>query len=259
MTREQPTKPDRTPFGRYADWYDAFNPGKSYDAEVRYVLEEVAATGASPTHWLDVGCGTGHHLASLHARGIAVEGVDQSPTMIESARQSHPDIPFHVASAQSFALEQHRDVISMLFHVFNYQISDALVDKALERIREHLAPKGLLVFDFWNSDAVKRDPPASRVRQADVEGRPLFRLGAPTEEPKRRLIHVHYQFRWDSPHGSLAHEEVHSLRHFDQAELASFLNKAGFAFVKCVAWLTTRPLCPDDWYGFVVARLEKLR
>jgi SAM-dependent methyltransferase len=46
-------------------------------------------------HWLektgvrravDVACGTGHHAAMLHGWGVAVEGSDISPTMIERAK-----------------------------------------------------------------------------------------------------------------------------------------------------------------------------
>ena len=40
---------------------------------------------------LDVGCGTGHHLRLLHARGFEVAGIDGSPEMLEAARLAVPD------------------------------------------------------------------------------------------------------------------------------------------------------------------------
>ena len=41
---------------------------------------------------LDVGCGTGHHLAQLRQQGFDVAGVDGSPEMIALARASNPDV-----------------------------------------------------------------------------------------------------------------------------------------------------------------------
>lgn len=40
---------------------------------------------------LDVGCGTGHYLASFHERGFDVAGIDGSAAMLAQARASYPD------------------------------------------------------------------------------------------------------------------------------------------------------------------------
>ncbi len=40
---------------------------------------------------LDVGCGTGHHLARARARGFTVAGVDGSPEMLEQAARACPE------------------------------------------------------------------------------------------------------------------------------------------------------------------------
>src|SRR5947209_1898012 len=104
MSTPGPVGDPAVAFNRYADWYDAFNEGKNYDAEVGYVLSQVEQMCGSPKRWLDIGCGTGHHLSHVSARGIAVEGVDRSQTMIARARAAHPDIPFHIGTAQEFAL-----------------------------------------------------------------------------------------------------------------------------------------------------------
>jgi len=57
---------------------------------------------------LDVGCGTGHHMASLREHGFEVAGVDGSPGMLDQARANNPgaeirqadveDIPFDAGS-----------------------------------------------------------------------------------------------------------------------------------------------------------------
>lgn len=241
-------------FGRYADWYDAFNPGKHYDSEASYVFSNVVHLAGPPSTWLDIGCGTGHHVASLKRMGVAAEGVDASVSMIERARRLYPDVTFHVAAAQEFSVQPPRDVVSMLFHVIDYQTDDDALDRALERVSAHLAPGSLFAFDFWNSDAVLRDPPHKRVRTATIDGRSLFRLSYPSEDRSRRLIDVRYEFRWDSEDGPMAHQETHALRHFGLDELATRLDRFGLDVASSHAWLTTRPVKQNDWYGFACAR-----
>ena len=54
---------------------------------------------------LDVGCGEGRltrHLASL---GHRVVGIDASPTLIDAARESAPDMELHVADASALGFD----------------------------------------------------------------------------------------------------------------------------------------------------------
>jgi ubiquinone/menaquinone biosynthesis C-methylase UbiE len=241
-------------FDRYAEWYDAFNEGKNYADEVQYVLRMVRPHVRAPRRWLDIGCGTGRHLKQLHQQNIEVEGLDRSPSMIEQARVAFPYLTFHVATAQEFDLPRGRDVVSMLFHVLNYQVQDDMVVAALERVASHLDQRGLFVLDFWNTEAVRRDPPQPRARTAAIGGRVLHRLSSPVDDVARRTVTVHYEFRWDHPRGELVHEETHVLRHFTPAELTSLLGACGLAPITYFRWLTDAPLTDVDWYGFVCVR-----
>lgn len=243
-------------FEQYATWYDAFNRDKDYGGEARYILSQVAAWRPRPRRWLDIGCGTGNHAACLQAQGLTVEGLDASAFMVERARAAHPDIPFHTGTAQDFRLPGEWDVISMLFHVMSYQVTDAQVEGALARVAEHLEPGGVFVFDYWHSEGVRRDPPAQRVRESEVAGRKLFRVATPTEDPALRRIDIRYEFRWDSPDGECVHQEDHRMRHFSTAELTAFLGRAGLATVSCTAWKRDSQPGPDDWYGLICARRE---
>ncbi|UQI46588.1 class I SAM-dependent methyltransferase [Streptomyces sp. HU2014] len=58
--------------------------------------EVVRASGNSQV--ADLGCGPGHITAHLDELGLAAFGVDASPSMIELARQAHPDLRFDVGS-----------------------------------------------------------------------------------------------------------------------------------------------------------------
>jgi SAM-dependent methyltransferase len=243
-------------FERYAEWYDRFNEGKDYAAEARDLLALLARVGVSPRSWLDVGCGTGRHLAALRGHGIAVEGVDRSAEMVAAARRAHPGIAFQVGEASDFRLLGSRDVVSLLFHTFSYLCEDTAIDAALRNAAAHLAPGGALLFDFWHAPGVQRDPPGKRVRVADIEGRRLYRVSTPAPDPDPRVVCVRFEFRWDAPDGEPAHAEVHRMRPTTREELESFLESAGMRVVLCEAWRARRDLDESDWYGVVCAMLR---
>jgi SAM-dependent methyltransferase len=173
--------------------------------------------------------------------------------MIAVARRVNEGIPFYVGQAEDVTLPGEWDAVSMLFHVINYQVSDAMVHDALTAARRFLVPQGILAFDFWNSDAVLRDPPARRVREIEIEGRSLYRLALPVAGRHRNGIDVRYEFRWDSPAGPLEHEEVHAMRHFSEGELTRLLRGARLRVLSCNAWMQDRALSSTDWYGLICA------
>jgi SAM-dependent methyltransferase len=245
---------DASAFDQYAAWYNGFNKGKDYAGETQYLREQIRPWCAAPERWLDIGCGTGGHLAYLRDAGIAVEGLDASAAMIAQARAAHPQIPFHIGSAQGFQLPGRWDVVSMLFHVMSYQTTDAQVEQALQKVAAHVMECGVFVFDFWHTAGVLHEPPAYRVRESHIGGRSMYRVSRPTEYRELNRVDVLYEFRWDAPDGPCVHEEHHAMRHFAPHELAAFLDRAGLAVVSCKGWKRERAPSPDDWYGLICAR-----
>ncbi|MFI5956432.1 class I SAM-dependent methyltransferase [Cryptosporangium sp. NPDC051539] len=61
---------------------------------------------------LDLGCGTGDHVALLRSRRVVADGVDASPSMIARAEEKYPDYPyFSVADARELALGARYDAV----------------------------------------------------------------------------------------------------------------------------------------------------
>jgi SAM-dependent methyltransferase len=82
------TQSTRPFYGEYAWAFDLL-----IDRPVRKECAAIAAwlieRGVPPgSRLLDAGCGTGRYAGELARRGYAVEAVDQSPALIETARQS---------------------------------------------------------------------------------------------------------------------------------------------------------------------------
>ena len=82
----------------YASIYDylVFNNLKD-DYEVGEIINKTSPSSTSKI--LDIGCGTGHHVANLASKGLDVLGIDISPSMIAQAKKNYPDYNFKVADA----------------------------------------------------------------------------------------------------------------------------------------------------------------
>src|SRR5205085_10204096 len=82
--------------GEFAESYEALerNPYESCFTYSRTRLEQMLDSylplSCAGLRALDVGCGTGHHLADLVGRGFEVVGVDGSSPMLEEARRANP-------------------------------------------------------------------------------------------------------------------------------------------------------------------------
>ena len=104
----------------YADIYDylVFNNQK----DIYEVGEIVNSTKpSSESVILDVGCGTGHHVADLNAQGFNTLGMDLSPSMIKEAQKNFPDYKFEIGDAlntSEFAPSTFTHITCMYFTIY---------------------------------------------------------------------------------------------------------------------------------------------
>lgn len=69
---------------------------------------------------LEVGCGTGHHLAALRARGFSVAGVDGSESMLELARRRNPGVDLRVADVERLPYSDAEFDVALCVEVLRY-------------------------------------------------------------------------------------------------------------------------------------------
>ncbi|QNP70602.1 class I SAM-dependent methyltransferase [Streptomyces roseirectus] len=112
---------------------------------VEAFAELVKSRGTEPV--ADLGSGPGHVTAYLHSLGLQVFGVDLSPRMVALARQTHPQLRFHVGSMT--ALDLPDETLGGIFSLFSViHIPDAELPSLCKEFARVLAPGGYLFLCF---------------------------------------------------------------------------------------------------------------
>jgi SAM-dependent methyltransferase len=253
---------DRT-FDLYAAYYDLLYGDKDYSAEAAHVASLLPA-GAQRV--LELGCGTGAHAVALARRGLAVDGVDLSPAMVDRAHARRdlltpdlrPLLHFAAGDARSHRAGRSYDAVISLFHVMSYQTTNADLLAAMATARAHLAPGGHFLFDFWYGPAVLSDRPRHVVKTVSDERIEVRRETTPTLHPNHNRVDVRFDVlitaraaAGDAQANAQRLHEVHPMRYLFLPEIDLLAAQTGFRRLAARAWLRDEP--PDDrsWYASV--------
>lgn len=166
----------------YADIYDylVFNNLKD-EYEVGEIVNKTNPTSQSKV--LDVGCGTGHHVAELASKGINVEGIDISEAMIKKAKENFPNYKFQVADALNggiYGPSTFTHILCMYFTIYYFKDKSAFLKNAFN----WLMPGGFLLLHLV--DRNKFDPILP-------PGNPLL-LVSPQKYAKERITNTRVKF-----------------------------------------------------------------
>lgn len=254
---------ERAVFGSYSRYYNLLYQDKDYSGETEYLHRLVQTYRPGARSLLDLGCGTGRHDLLLSQKGYSVVGVDISEEMLKIANsQPVPDgflpsaVAFHLGDIRSVRLDRQFDVVVSLFHVISYQTSNDDLLRAFKTAREHLAPGGVFIFDFWYGPAVLTDRPAVRIKRLEDDEIVVTRIAEPVMQPNANLVDVNYQMLIRDKRSGGVEElrESHLMRYLFQPEIEMLLDGVGLDLVAAEEYLTGRPLGFDTWGACMVAR-----
>lgn len=93
---------------------------------------------------LDLGCGTGHLTKEIAQSGARVIGLDNSPSMLATARQNYPQLEFRLADAAEFNLPEQFDAV--FSNAALHWVTRA--EEAVGCIARALKPQGRFVAEF---------------------------------------------------------------------------------------------------------------
>lgn len=188
----------------YAGIYDylVYNNMKN-DYEITAIINRTRPNVESRI--LDIGSGTGHHVAKLAEKGYKVMGIDQSPAMILKARLNYPDLDFKIGDVVNQNIIEGQSFTHILCLYFTiYYIADKRL--FFENCMHWLNYGGFLIIHLV--DREKFDPILPT-------GNPLF-IVSPQKYAPKRITHTKIKFnefaytsdfKFDQPNNKAVFEE----------------------------------------------------
>jgi SAM-dependent methyltransferase len=166
----------------YASIYDylVYNNIKT-DYEVGQILKSTNPSTRSVV--LDIGCGTGHHVAKLSSKNLEVIGIDVSPSMIKQAMEKYPTHKFMIGDAlneSQFAPSTFTHILCLYFTIYYFEDKRRFFDNCME----WLMPGGYLVIHLV--DRERFDPILP-------PGNPLY-IVSPQKYAKKRITSTKVTF-----------------------------------------------------------------
>lgn len=209
------------PYTAIADVYDRIMADIEYDEWAELILRVAGDLGFAGGPLLDLGCGTGNATLPMWERGYEVEGLDASQAMLVVARRKLPGIAFHLGDFRTFRLGRRFALVYSVFDALNNLLTDEAFSACLARVREHLAPGGVLVFDV-NTPTGLRELWQGGVAEGWADD--VYYRWAHDYDEGTGLATV--EAYCDTP--GLEFTEVHHERGYDEAALRRLLLEAGF-------------------------------
>ena len=127
----------------YANLYDdiTFNNSKN-NFEIKEIMELTDLNSSSKV--LDIGSGTGHHVALLAEKNIPVIGLDTSQAMIDYSKKTYPNLNFNLGNSLNSGLYPANSFthIQCLYYTL-YYIKDK--EKFFNNCMKWVMPGGYLI------------------------------------------------------------------------------------------------------------------
>jgi SAM-dependent methyltransferase len=189
----------------YASIYDhlVFNEVKN-DYEVGMILNQDTPNTKSVI--LDVGCGTGHHVAKLSQNhSVEVLGIDNSQAMINKAKENYPNLNFQLANVlnrDSFQNNMFTHILCLYFTIYYMENKQQFFNNCME----WLMPGGYLIVHLV--DRYKFDPILP-------PGNPLY-VVSPQKYAKERITKTKINFNEFIYNSNFQLNESENLAIFDE-------------------------------------------
>ncbi len=243
-------------FGTYAQYYNLLYKDKDYAAEADYVHNLIARYRPEGKSLLDLGCGTGRHDILLAKKGYRITGVDMSDKMLAVANSQlaalSPDLyspDFVHGDIRTVRLGKTFDIVTSLFHVISYQVSNEYLLATFETVKMHLRPGGIFIFDCWYGPAVLTDRPVVRIKRLEDQEISVTRIAEPVMHPNKNLVDVNYHiFVRDQATGDVKElQETHRMRYLFRPEIEFLLSETGMKVIEASEWMTAKEPGFDTW------------
>jgi SAM-dependent methyltransferase len=209
-----------------AQWYDALYSFKDYKAETDQLLALLSEKRPNAKTLLDVACGTAEHDRYL-SEHYQVDGIDLEPEFIHIAAAKNRAGRYTQADMSSFDLDRTYDIILCLFSSIGYLCTLDRVGQALQCLKRHLAPGGLLLVEPWFTPATWHPDHPAPMLTAEGEGFSICRMTETGQAGALSFFTCHYLLAQGKEVQYFS--ERHELGLFNVAEMTAAFQQAGFA------------------------------
>lgn len=238
-------------YGLMAQFWDLFR-GDTSDWEDRFFYLDVVKKYGTPV--LDVGCGTGRILLDFMSQDIDIDGVDNSPEMLELCKQKaqtlnlNPNL--HQQEMDKLSLPKKYQTILVPSSSFQLLLDETLATITMQKFYEHLLPNGILSMPFmtlWKTgDPLETESIDEAIRE---DGATVKRWSYTLFDPSTDLEHTidKYEVIKD---GEVTQTEEHhqspATRSYTQTQAIALYQNAGFKNIQVFEGFSFEPVKSDS-------------
>jgi SAM-dependent methyltransferase len=247
------TEPNYEYHGLLASTWDLFR-GDTSNWSDRFFFRELIERSGAPV--LDVGCGTGRLLLDYLAQGVDIDGVDNSPEMIDLCRQKAaasglaPNL--FVQEMERLDLPRRYRTILVPSSSFQLLVDREQARQALDRLAAHLEPGGTLALPFmvgWQEGQPLDTGWTAWGERTREDGMGVRRWSRTQFDPVEQLEHTEerYEVLRD---GEVVAKEHHQrspgVRWYTQEEAVRLCEAAGLTEIRLLRAFTWEPAAETD-------------
>ncbi|MCI0580799.1 MAG: class I SAM-dependent methyltransferase [Chloroflexi bacterium] len=257
MTQPDPQQTEYEYGGLMASLWD-FLRGDTSQWSDRFFFKEIILESGQPA--LDVGCGTGRLLLDYLAGGIDIDGVDNSPEMLELCRQKAEQMglrpALYLQTMETLDLPRKYRTIIVPSSSFQLLIDPAGAREALRRFLAHLEPGGTLAMPFmiiWDKKTTEPvvagewELAVEKVRPED--GAIVRRWSRSTYDLANQLEHTEDRYeivRDGAVVASESHSRSPATRWYTQPQVLALLAETGYTNVRLLKEFSREPAAAGD-------------
>jgi len=121
---------------------------------------------------LDFSCGTGAQAGFLRDNGFIITAIDKNKEMLKIAKKKHKRVNFHLGDMRTSFFGKY-DAVITIFNSISH-LSKKEFRTSLRNISKNLKKDGLYLFDIFNINFLKRNPPGKRISIAKQIGNEAY-------------------------------------------------------------------------------------